>query len=114
MRKYIMPAVAIAALAYTATPAKARIILSSGYSPPYYGGFTPGGLTIGNGALLNSALGGGYQSYYGGFSPYSGFGNYGGFGSYNGFSNYSMPYGSYYRGAYSNRYGGRGFGRRWR
>jgi hypothetical protein len=54
MRKWIISSVAVAALAF-ATPAKAQVM---GYSSPSYGGFP--GLSIGNGGILNSVLGGGY------------------------------------------------------
>lgn len=114
MRKWIMSAAVVAALGFVATPAKAQIILSSGYSSPYYGGYGGyNGLSVGNGAILNSVIGGspvygGYSSYYGGMPPYGGYSNFGNYG-------YSTPYygGSYYRGGYSNYYGGRSYGGRW-
>lgn len=125
MRKFMIPAAAVAAFAFVAadaTPAQAQVIVGNGGYSSYYGG---GVLPVGQGGIiqavegqiLNSVgLGGyntglGYNSYYGGYGNYlnSGYGNYlnSGYGnSWN--SGYYNGYQPYYSG-YTN-YGGYGRG----
>jgi hypothetical protein len=108
MRKLILPVAAAAALAFVAldaTPAKAQIIITSGYSSPgYYSGYAPrySGVTISNGTIFTPAFGsypssGAYPMYYSGYST---------FGTYRGSPNYS-GYQPFYGSGYStNRYYG--------
>jgi hypothetical protein len=112
MRKILLPAVAVAALAFVAldtTPAKAQVIVTNGhsplaYSPYYYGG---SGIVIGNGGVQIGTSPAysdfGYPSY--GYNPYYG----GGYNSY-----YRTGYWSNYGGGYSYpRYSG-GYRGGWR
>jgi hypothetical protein len=117
MRRFIIPAVAAAAIAFAAPQAKAQFI--GGY-PSYYGGYGTG-LQIGNGGLLRLGLGlalgangyggyGYYPGYYGGYgySYYPSY--YGGWGGY-GYRSYGYP--SYYRGGYGYRHHGHHGRRHW-
>jgi len=134
MRWFIIPAVAAAALTFAApSPAKAQIVIGGypGYSSYYggyggYGGYPYGGLSIGNGGLINLGLSLALSSLNGGYGNYGGYypGGYGGYypsyypsyyGGLGGYRTYSYP--SYYRNwgdyGYGNRgyKGGRGHGR---
>jgi hypothetical protein len=103
MRKLILPvaAAALALVALDAAPAKAQVVIVSGYSSlGYYGGYSPyyyggSGIGIGSGrtGMYPAYSGFGYPSYSpyygGGYSPYYGMGyrsNYGGWYGYPGYS----------------------------
>lgn len=125
MRKFIIPVAAVAALALAPATSQAQIVIQSGYSQPYYGGYYSqpyyGGYsqsyyapaTIGNGGLIQAAEGyllnqTGLGSYV---APYTtGYGNYSTFGTPY-FGNSYRTYSPYYGGYNTYRsYGG--FGRR--
>ncbi|HEX4611273.1 MAG TPA: hypothetical protein VH092_23980, partial [Urbifossiella sp.] len=103
MRKLMLPVAVAAALAFVAldaTPAKAQVVVTSGYSPGYYGGYPPyayggSGIVIGNGGF--------------GLGTYPGYSGYPGYG----YTNYSPYYGGgynpYYRSSFGGGYGDRGF-----
>lgn len=116
MRKFLLPTVAAAALAFVAldaNPAKAQVIITSGYSSPgYYGGYSPyyysgSGIAIGNGGIglgmypAYSSFGSpsyGYSPYYGGYNSYYGTGYRSNYGY--GYSGYSGGYRGGYRGGW--------------
>ena len=128
MRRFIIPAAAVAALALAPATSQAQIVIGSGYSQPYYGGYSqpyyggysqPYSAPIGQGGLVQAAEGyilnqtglGSYVApYTTGYGGYSNFGNYSTFGtpyygnSYRTYSPYAGGYNTY------RSYGG--FGRR--
>ncbi len=91
MRQFVIPIAAVAALAFVAadaTPAKAQVIVTSGYSPYSYGGYSPyygSGLVLGNGGLGFNA-----SPLYGGFA--GGYGGYYGYGYPSNYSTFNRPY----------------------
>lgn len=87
MRRFVLPTLAVLALAVGAGSAKAQLIVSSGY--PYSGYYSSGYLAVSPSVVVTPSMG-----YYGSYYPAYTYGSY-----------YTTPYvyGSYYP-SYSSSY----------
>jgi hypothetical protein len=129
MRKLILPALVFVVLASAASTAQAQRF-RRGYSQqqyyytqPSYGYSTSPYAPMGQGGIVQQALGLDGQSYYGGTLGSGGIVQQvegqllnqalGGNTYYNSYPAYSSGYQPYYGSTYSNSYGRRGMGRRW-